>query len=227
VDLVTPVDPIVSHALIESLANEVVVRTREHTDAAFTVRPLTVEEALRAALDEQATSVTATLFDRPHGLLDGVYTHRRYARVRVANVGADRTVAGVAADLDDCGGRLSWYGLPLAWHLRLGAGRLFGEDLRLSRPERVRTGATVDWWTVESRTPESLVLSTTSWFCGEAWLGFRVTPSDPVRIEQVGSLRTKGLLGMAYWWILLPIHQVAFRSMVRHRVVRARRMARR
>jgi len=32
---------------------------------------------------------------------------------------------------------------------------------------------------------------------------------------------------MAYWWLLWPVHQLAFRAMVHHRVVRARRMARR
>lgn len=39
VDLVTPVDRAVSHALIGSLTNEVTVRDRARTDAAFTVRP--------------------------------------------------------------------------------------------------------------------------------------------------------------------------------------------
>jgi hypothetical protein len=136
-------------------------------------------------------------------------------------------VAGVEADLDDCGGQLSWYGWPNAWRLRIALGHLFGEDLSLRRPERVEPGATVDWWTVEAREAQMLVLSTRTWFCGEAWLGFRVSSSDPVRLEQVGSLRTRGLLGMAYWWLLWPIHQIAFRAMVRHRVSRARRMARR
>jgi hypothetical protein len=32
---------------------------------------------------------------------------------------------------------------------------------------------------------------------------------------------------MAYWWLLFPVHQIAFRAMVHHRVVRARRMAKR
>ena len=72
VDLVTPVDSTVSHALIESLTNEVTVRTRERTDAAFTIRPLSIEAAIRAALDDQADQIGATLFDRTHGLSDGV-----------------------------------------------------------------------------------------------------------------------------------------------------------
>ena len=227
VDLVTPVDASVSHALIESLTNEVTVRTRDRTDAAFDVRPLSVEQAIRAALDDQADGIAADLFERVHGLSDGVYTDRSTARVAADDVAGDGSIRGFAQDLDDCGGRLSWYGLPFAWLLRITLGNVFGEDLRLTRPEAVTTGATVDWWTVVHREPEVLVLRSTQWFCGEAWLGFRTSPTGPRVVEQVGSLRTKGVIGMAYWWLLWPIHQFAFRAMVTHRRARAHRAARR
>jgi uncharacterized protein YbjT (DUF2867 family) len=226
VDLVTPVDSTVSHALIESLTNEVTVRTRDHTDAAFTVRPLTVEAAIRAALDSQADWITATLFARRHGLEEGVYTDRSRALLRPRDVAVDGTVPGFAQDLDDCGGRLSWYGLPFAWLLRITLGHLFGEDMRLGPAAEMLPGARVDWWTIVVREDEALVLRSYEWFCGEAWLGFRVAPSGPPAIEQVGSLRTKGVIGMAYWWLLWPIHQFAFRAMVQHRRARVRRCAR-
>ena len=227
VDLVTPVDATVSHALIESLTNEVTVRTRERTDAAFTVRPLSVAAAIAAALDDQADRIGATLFSRRHGLDDGVYTDRSRIRVHAGDLGPDGTVLGFAQDLDDCGGRLSWYGLPFAWLLRISLGHLFGEDMRLGRPDRMEAGAEVDWWTVVSYGPEVLVLRSQEWFCGEAWLGFRVSTTHPLAIEQVGSIRTKGVLGMAYWWLLWPVHQFAFRAMVHHRRSRTRRAARR
>jgi len=226
VDLVTPVDATISHALIGSLTNEVTVRTRARTDAAFSVRPLTVEAAIRTALDDQADSIAATLFTRDHGLDAGVYTDRSRALLRPGDLAPDGTVPGFAEDLDDCGGRLSWYGLPFAWLLRIGLGHLFGEDLRLGRPEHMAVGQRVDWWTIEVREDDALVLRSSEWFCGEAWLGFRVAADGSPAIEQVGSLRTKGVLGMAYWWLLWPIHQFAFRDMVRHRRARVRRCAR-
>ena len=95
-------------------------------------------------------------------------------------------MTGFAEDLDDIGGRLSWYGLPFAWLLRITLGNLFGEDLRLGRPDAVTSGAQVDWWTVVVREDEALVLRSYEWFCGEAWLGFRVAPDGPPAIEQVG-----------------------------------------
>jgi len=53
VDLVTPVDRSVSHALIESLVTEVVVVNGARTQQAFSVMPMGVEGALRTALDQQ------------------------------------------------------------------------------------------------------------------------------------------------------------------------------
>jgi uncharacterized protein YbjT (DUF2867 family) len=228
VDLVTPVDATVSHALIGSLSNEVTVRDRRRTDAAFSIHPLTATDAIRATLDHQAAEVPATIFDRPQGLTDGVQTSRSSARLGSdPGTAPDARAAGVRADFDACGGDLAWYGLPSVWRLRLALGRLLGERLGLVRPERVEAGARVDWWDVEVSDDRTLVLGTTAWFCGEAWLGYRISPDDPIRIDQVGALRTRGLTGQIYWWLLWPIHQVVFRAMVRHRVRSARRQARR
>ena len=74
VDLVTPVDRSVSHALIESLVTEVVVVDPEPTRRAFSVTPMGVERALAAALDDQDEEVSRSLFARQNGLVDGVYS---------------------------------------------------------------------------------------------------------------------------------------------------------
>jgi uncharacterized protein YbjT (DUF2867 family) len=92
-DLVTPVDRAVSHALIESLVTEVVVTDPGPTSDAFSISPMRVDEALRAALDDQDAAVTASLFDRESGLADGVHS----VTVDLA-VAADDTDA-VARDL--------------------------------------------------------------------------------------------------------------------------------
>lgn len=57
----------------------------------------------------------------------------------------------------------------------------------------------MDWWRVENKDTDTLVLGTTEWFCGEAWLGYRITDSRRPEVQQVGALRPKGLLGLAYW----------------------------
>jgi len=211
VDLVSPVDRRISHALIESLVNEVVVHDPEPAMTAFTVRPVPVTEAIVRAIDEEAERVSDGLFDRPHGQAGGVHTMRCATPLPPDRVDAART------NLGRVGGDLGWYGMAWAWKLRLRLGRLFGERLSLRRPERIEPGATVDWWTVTRVDEDHLVLAATAWFCGEGWLGYRIA-SSPLRFEQVAAFRPKGLLGLAYWRLLWPVHWVTFRVMARKQV---------
>ncbi len=108
-DLVTPVDRRVSHALIESLVTEVVVEDQVRTDAAFNIEPMGLGAALAAALDDQALELDHDLLGRDGGLRDGVYTVR--VTVPVSGTASTR----LDADLGRIGGSYSWYGLTFAW----------------------------------------------------------------------------------------------------------------
>jgi uncharacterized protein YbjT (DUF2867 family) len=211
-DLVTPVDRRVSHALIESLRTEVVVSDRARTDETFAVRPAGLAEALDDALELQARELDHGLLDREAGLRDGVYT------VRVAVPLGSATPASVDAGLDRIGGSLRWYGLASAWRLRALLGRLAGERWALASPTRVAAGEVVDWWVITRREPGRLVLRALHWFPGEAWLGFECEGRE---LTLVGSFRPKGIPGFLYWTLLEPVHRLVFRSIARHRVARA------
>lgn len=216
VDLFSPVDRRISRSLIESLVSEVVVHHPEATAKAFSVRPLSVRAAIDKAIEDERRSVGAHLFERERGAHGGVYTFDR-----VVPIPPDR-IEEVSADLGRVGGDLDWYGLGWAWRLRMVAGRAFGERLRLARPERLEVGVAVDWWTVARIGTGELVLSSAGWFCGEGWLGYAVR-SNPTRLEQVAAFRPKGLLGLAYWRVLWPVHLVVFGRMARQRIRRALR----
>ncbi len=216
VDLVSPVDRRISHALIQSLVNEVVVHDPERTYAAFGITPLPVREAVRCAISDEGERVSAGLLDRSLSLGRGVYVMRC-----AAPLDRDR-IEEVRDDLAQVGGDLSWYGAAWAWGLRVALGRIFGEKLGIRRPERLGPGATVDWWEVVRADPDHLVLASVGWFCGDGWLALCVTDAPP-RLEQTAAFRPKGLLGLAYWWALWPVHQVVFRVMVRSRVSRVSR----
>jgi len=211
VDLVTPVDRTVSHTLIESLVTEVVVTDGERTHRTFGIDCVGVDWAISQALDQQLAEVAAHIFDLPAGTSEGLYAMAERAEL------GDVPAATVREGLLECGGDLRWYGVPLAWRLRLALGHLFGERLSLHRPVEVVPGAQVDWWEVERLEPDVLVLGTASWFCGEAWLGFRMDP-DERSITQVGVLRPKGLVGVVYWRVLWPIHLVVFELMAKEQV---------
>ena len=211
-DLVTPVDRRVSHALIESLVTEVVVEDHERTDAAFNIKPMGLIAALSAALDDQALELDHDLPSRDGGLRDGVYT----VRVTVPLSGSEST--RVDADLGRIGGSYSWYGLTFAWKVRALLGRAGREHWKLDLPPEIVQGAAVDWWQVARRDPGILVLRATHWFPGEAWLGYQCADRELI---QVGSLRPKGIPGFLYWKMLQPVHRQVFRALARHRAARA------
>jgi hypothetical protein len=210
-DLVTPVDRRVSHALIESLVTEVVVGDRERTDAAFGIEPLDLTDALLVTLDDQKLAIDRDLLSRQDGLRDGVYT------VRVAVPVPAEASARFDADLDRIGGSYRWYGLAVAWRVRAMVGRLFGERWRLRSPHEPVQGETVDWWFVARREPGILILRAISWFPGEGWLGYQCSGDELV---QVGALRPKGIPGFLYWKLLQPVHRGVFHVLARHRVKR-------
>jgi len=211
-DLVTPVDRRVSHALIESLVTEVVVEDHERTDAAFNIKPMGLVAALSAALVDQALELDHDLLSRDGGLQDGVYT----VRVTVPLSGSEST--RLDADLDRIGGSYSWYGLTFAWKVRALLGRVAREHWKLGLPQEIVQGAAVDWWQVARRDPGILVLRATHWFPGEAWLGYQCADHELI---QVGSLRPKGIPGFVYWKLLQPVHRQVFRALARHRVARS------
>ncbi|HEY7137327.1 MAG TPA: DUF2867 domain-containing protein [Acidimicrobiia bacterium] len=214
VDAVTPVDRSVSHALVESLVAEVVVRDPDRTRAAFPgVAPVGVEDAIREALDRQAELVPDDLFEREPGVRDGVSC----ARVALA---VDPVLEpAISADLALVGGDYRWYGAVRGWRLRVAAGRLLGEHLALERAAGpLALGTAVDWWVVARSEPGELVLRDRSWVPGEAWLGYRVGAGH---LLTVGAMRTRGVVGLLYWMALGPVHRRVFAAMARQRVERA------
>jgi uncharacterized protein YbjT (DUF2867 family) len=217
VDLVTPVDRSVSHALIESLVTEVVVINTEPTRRAFSVTPMGVRFALTTALNDQADEVTSSLFARRNDLVDGVYS------VVVDLEIPSGLREAVAGDLEEIGGTLGWYGAAVGWAGRLLLGRLVGERLRRRKPEFLEPGALVDWWRIARTESGELVLRGVGWFSGDAWLGFRVKEGS---LRQVAAFRPRGIPGFLYWKLLWPVHGLAFDRMARHRVRRAIRSAR-
>jgi hypothetical protein len=215
VDLVSPVDRRISHALIESLVNEVLVHDPERTFTAFGITPLPVREAVRRAIVDEGDRVEVELVDRIQSLGTGVYVIRSGTPLRPDRLEAARD------DLLQVGGNLAWYGVAWAWALRMALGWLFGERLKTQRPDSVEPGAVVDWWRVVRADRDHLVLASVGWFCGDGWLAFHITEAPP-RLEQAAAFRPKGLLGLAYWWVLWPVHQLIFRVMVWGRVRRLR-----
>ena len=113
-----PVDRRVSHTLIESLVNEVVVHDLGASER-FQVKPVPVKDAIARALEDEAERVSSDLFQREPGLQGGVYTVKRSLPIEAELVGALRANLGVASGATWVG--TAWpgpgaYASPLARH---------------------------------------------------------------------------------------------------------------
>ena len=86
--------------------------------------------------------------------------------------------------------------------------------------QRVAYGDALDFWRVTGLTPDRrLELRAEMKLPGEAMLTFDLEPapdgSARCRLVQTARFKPKGLLGLAYWYLVLPLHGTVFRGMLR------------
>ena len=118
------------------------------------------------------------------------------------------------------GGENGWYFGDWLWQARgfvdLLAG---GVGVRRGRrdPESIQVGDVLDFWRVEEFVENRrLRLRAEMKLPGRAWLDFQVEPrARGASIRQTAIFDPIGLAGLAYWYILYPIHALIFGSMLR------------
>jgi hypothetical protein len=118
------------------------------------------------------------------------------------------------------GGGRGWYAADGLWRLRGILDRLVGgPGLRRGRrvAEEVGYGEALDFWRVTGlERNRRLALRAEMKLPGEALLEFEIGPSPSgARLVQTARFRPKGLLGLAYWYAVLPFHAFVFDGMIR------------
>ena len=95
-----------------------------------------------------------------------------------------------------------------------------GVGLRRGRRDQLdlRVGDTVDFWRVERIEQGRLLrLAAEMKLPGRLWLQFEVTPDDGggSHIRQTTVFDPAGYVGLAYWYVLCPVHHLIFSRMLR------------
>ena len=126
------------------------------------------------------------------------------------------------------GGATGWYAADALWRLRGFLDLLVGGvGLRRGRrdPRHLVVGDAVDFWRVEAVEPGRLLrLAAEMRLPGRAWLVFEIEPDGPGSvIRQTALFDPVGLLGLAYWYALYPVHRFVFGGMLRGIASQARR----
>jgi uncharacterized protein YbjT (DUF2867 family) len=221
--LVTPLYARVGRKLVDSMRHETVV----HDDTAahvFGIRPTGMREAIAAALRNEDAEYAATRWSDalsaggPVADWENVRFGSRLIDSRAVRV--DVPPAAAFAPIRRIGGRNGWYFADWLWDLRALLDLLVGGvgDRRARRdPEQLRVGDTLDWWRVEVYEPDRrLRLYAEMKVPGRAWLEFEVMRDGAGSvIRQTAHFDPVGLPGLAYWWLVYPLHQLVFRGMLR------------
>lgn len=219
--LLTPGYARIGAAMVDSLRNETVVRdpaARAH----FPVKPCGLSEAIERALvveDQQfaQTRWSQTLAPTTRPRLGGIPFGRRRVSSRVVRVNRRPNLAFAA--IQRIGGPTGWYAVDWFWRLRGFIDQLRGGvGLRRGRhhPYDLRVGDPVDFWRVEQLEPGSrLLLAAEMRIPGRLWLDFDVQPdADGSQIRQTTIFDPAGWRGLAYWYLLYPLHHRIFVAML-------------
>jgi len=221
IHLVTPLSHRIARPLAEGLRNPVVCRDDEATRL-MPQRLLGVREAIQVALEQVAhREVETGWFDAGPipGDPDWAGGTRFVDRLEVeVAAGSDE----VFATLSRIGGETGWYGLDWLWRLRGVLDHLAGgPGLRRGRrhAERVAFGDAIDFWRVTGVEPgRRLALRAEMRLPGEALLEFVVEAvpgrAGRTRLVQTARFAPRGLLGIAYWYAVLPFHGFVFGRML-------------
>ncbi len=221
--LVTPLYARVGRKLIESICHSTIVHDGSALQV-FAVRPVGIQEAIRQALHNEDNEFAETRWSDalsaggvPRGW-GGVRFGSRLIDSRVARVPVSPTVA--FASIRRIGGTTGWYYGNWLWWLRGLLDLLVGGvGMRRGRrdPEWLSVGDTVDCWRVEAFEPDKrLRLWAEMKLPGRAWLEFEVQgDATHSLIRQTAIFDPIGLLGLAYWYLISPVHQLVFAGMLR------------
>ena len=203
--LVTPAQAQVGRALVEGLRETTVIRSTRARDV-FQIKPTPLSTAITTAIEDGARA-------------------RRKQDTRTVVVCAPP--ARAFAPIRRIGGGTGWYFGNMLWAARGWVDRLMGgTGMRRGRrdADACAPGDTIDGWTVEAYEPDRrLRLSADLKLPGRGWLEFEVAPLEngtKATIRQTATFDPRGLLGLAYWYAILPVHNLMFGGML-DRIARA------
>lgn len=219
IHLVTPLSHEIAKPLAEGLRNRVVCRE----DRIARICPqelLTVRAAIRAALSkvaerdvETSWSMAGPIPGDPDWAGGQVFRDERERKIAAPAAAVFRAVCRV-------GGGHGWYAADWLWKVRGAMDRLVGgPGLRRGRrnPEEVGYGEALDFWRVTGfERNRRLALRAEMKLPGEALLEFQVVEgaAGECTLRQVALFKPRGLMGLLYWYAVVPLHHIVFQGMM-------------
>jgi uncharacterized protein YbjT (DUF2867 family)/uncharacterized protein YndB with AHSA1/START domain len=186
-------------------------------------RLLNLEESIQAAIDaDRNHTVVARWVEGAIACRNFRPEYSFYAMRAGATAGGDASPEAVFDTVCAIGGDAGWYFADLLWNIRRGLDWLVGgPSYRRKRrhPTELRVGDVMDSWRVLSLEPgRRLTLRMEMKAPGAGMLEFVVKPGEGGRGSTVNATaywHPAGVLGLLYWYALVPVHLFLFKGMTR------------
>jgi uncharacterized protein YbjT (DUF2867 family) len=218
IHLITPLSHNIAKPLAEGLKNPVVCREDRITKL-IPQKLLSVREAIHAALHEvmehrvdTAWSMSGVIPGDPDWAGGTVFHDNRSGLVTAPAASVFRAVCLL-------GGQHGWHSANWLWKIRGGIDVFAGgPGLRRGRrhPEQLAYGEALDFWRVIGiERDRNLTLRAEMKLPGEATIAFQIVPNGPneCTLRQLATFRPRGLMGLLYWYAVLPFHNFVFQGM--------------
>jgi uncharacterized protein YbjT (DUF2867 family) len=228
VHLVTPIPSSMATPLIQGLKNEVVTRTDDAKRIFPDIRPEGYKIAIARALEKLHPQQLSPLrkMKRPGRFhLPKLCRHTEGMIVESRQVESRAEPNAIFEVLENIGGQNGWWGLEHVWRLRGIMDRLWSGEGYVSyrtRKKGVEAGDRIDFLDVETVIDKKELLFRVRFkLPGQGWMRLQVGPDGNRKgcLSMTVFFAPKGLLGLIYWYSLLPFHRIMFRFLM-SRIIR-------
>jgi uncharacterized protein YbjT (DUF2867 family) len=218
---ITPVPRSLVEPLLHGIIHPVIADTARAHALFPAIRPMPYRQAVQRALARLTEHAVETRWSDALGSNASFELRDREGVLEeTRTVYVPRPPKQVFDAFCSIGGEHGWLAYNWMWRARGWIDTLVGgPGLRRGRrdPERLLPGDALDFWRVELIEPARMLrLRAEMKVPGKAWLQFTAVPEgEGTRLVQTALYAPRGLLGLLYWWAMIPAHAFIFTDMAR------------
>ncbi len=219
----TPVPAKIARPLLGGMRSDSVVQVEAAISDFPLIHPVSYEASVLMALENLSPGSLEPIWDNPVTWFRikraGFFVEGQQARAQLQPGIAWRVITGL-------GGEQGWLYLDWLWKFRgFLDTAIGGPGLRGRQKDRTLIeGDVLDYYRVEKLEPGHLMrLKSELKAPGLGWMEWRIVeqPEGGVLITQIAYFAPHGFFGFLYWYILLPVHHLVFKGLLRAIVRRA------
>ncbi len=215
-NIFTPIPFSVAKSLIKGLKSEVIIQNDNAKKYFPMITPIPYKRAVLKAKNEiESHQVVSRWCDSDGKVWDGKTHIEDAVYVDRKSVTFNCSSRKIFEKFTKLGGENGWLGYQFLWNLRGLIDKLIGGvgSKRGRRdPKELRIGDSVDFWKViDVQEDERLLLRAQMKLPGTAWLEFKIKDNTLI---QSAYFYPRGVLGRAYWYVMIPFHYFIFTNMI-------------